>query len=121
MDALRGVDLELYEGELVVLVGPSGSDKSTLLNILGGLDVPTNGRVYFRDTERTALDQRALTAYRREHVGFVFRFYNPIPSLTARENVALVSPGSPSGGAGRIPRSALGAVPRGRRLGCVCA
>ncbi|HEX6142320.1 MAG TPA: ABC transporter ATP-binding protein [Geminicoccaceae bacterium] len=89
--ALRGVDLELYRGELVVLVGPSGSGKSTLLNILGGLDQPTSGRVFFEDAELTAFDDRALTAYRREHVGFVFQFYNLIPSLTARENVALVT------------------------------
>jgi putative ABC transport system ATP-binding protein len=89
--ALRGVDLELYEGDLVVLVGPSGSGKSTLLNILGGLDVPTSGRVFFRGMELTAFDERAITAYRRDHVGFVFQFYNLVPSLTARENVALVS------------------------------
>ncbi len=89
--ALRGVDLELYEGEFVVLLGPSGSGKSTLLNILGGLDVPTSGRVSFRDHDLTAADDRALTRYRRQHVGFVFQFYNLIPSLTARENVALVT------------------------------
>jgi putative ABC transport system ATP-binding protein len=89
--ALRGVDLELRPGELVVLLGPSGSGKSTLLNILGGLDTATAGRVWFRDEELTALDERALTRYRREHVGFVFQFYNLIPSLTAEENVALVT------------------------------
>ncbi len=89
--ALRGVDLDLYEGEFVVLLGPSGSGKSTLLNILGGLDVPTSGEVRYRDHELTAADDRALTRYRREHVGFVFQFYNLIPSLTARENVALVT------------------------------
>jgi putative ABC transport system ATP-binding protein len=89
--ALRGVDLELFEGEIAALLGPSGSGKSTLLNILGGLDRPTGGRVFFRDTELTALDDAALTAYRRDHVGFVFQFYNLIPSLTARENVALVT------------------------------
>ena len=89
--ALRGVDLDLYEGEFVVLLGPSGSGKSTLLNILGGLDVPTSGRVVYRDQDLTAADEASLTAYRRNHVGFVFQFYNLIPSLTARENVALVT------------------------------
>jgi putative ABC transport system ATP-binding protein len=89
--ALRGVDLTLYEGELVVLLGPSGSGKSTLLNILGGLDVPSSGRVFFDDTDITATEEAALTRFRRDHVGFVFQFYNLIPSLTARENVALVT------------------------------
>jgi putative ABC transport system ATP-binding protein len=89
--ALRGVDLELYEGECVVLLGPSGSGKSTLLNILGGLDVPSAGCVHFRDHDLTQYDDTALTRYRRDHVGFVFQFYNLIPSLTARENVALVA------------------------------
>jgi putative ABC transport system ATP-binding protein len=89
--ALRGVDLDLFAGELVVLLGPSGSGKSTLLNILGGLDVPSSGTVRYRDHDLTVLDDRALTRYRREHVGFVFQFYNLIPSLTARENVALVT------------------------------
>jgi putative ABC transport system ATP-binding protein len=89
--ALRGVDISLYEGELVVLLGPSGSGKSTLLNILGGLDIPSSGRVRFRDTEITDGDESVLTRYRRYHVGFVFQFYNLIPSLTARENVALVT------------------------------
>ena len=89
--ALRGVDLDLYRGEFVVLLGPSGSGKSTLLNILGGLDVPTSGVVHYQDHELTALDDGALTRYRREHVGFVFQFYNLIPSLTARENVALIT------------------------------
>ena len=89
--ALRGIDMELFEGELLGLVGPSGSGRSTLLNILGGLDAPTSGRVFFHDLELTALSDRALTAYRREHVGFVFQFYNLIPGLTARENVALVT------------------------------
>jgi putative ABC transport system ATP-binding protein len=89
--ALRGVDMELYEGELVVLLGPSGSGKSTFLNILGGLDAPTAGRVRFHGQDLTAWDERALTAYRRENVGFVFQFYNLIPSLTAAENVALVT------------------------------
>lgn len=89
--ALRGVDLDLYRGEFVVLLGPSGSGKSTLLNILGGLDVPSAGSVRYRDRDLTAVDDSALTRYRREHVGFVFQFYNLIPSLTARENVALVT------------------------------
>jgi putative ABC transport system ATP-binding protein len=89
--ALRGVDLELWPSELIVLLGPSGSGKSTLLNILGGLDVPTSGTVWYRDHELTAADESELTRYRREHVGFVFQFYNLIPSLTAVENVALVT------------------------------
>ena len=89
--ALRGVDVTLLSGELVVLVGASGSGKSTLLNILGGLDTPTTGRVFYRDVELTDARSYELTRYRREHVGFVFQFYNLIPSLTARENVALVT------------------------------
>jgi putative ABC transport system ATP-binding protein len=89
--ALRAVDLELYDGDLVVLLGASGSGKSTLLHILGGLDTATSGTVAFRDHELTAASERELTRYRREHVGFVFQFYNLIPSLTARENVALVT------------------------------
>jgi putative ABC transport system ATP-binding protein len=89
--ALDGVDLELREGELLVLLGASGSGKSTLLNIIGGLDVPTEGRVLFEGTELTDADEEELTQYRRKRVGFVFQFYNLIPSLTARENVALVT------------------------------
>jgi putative ABC transport system ATP-binding protein len=89
--ALRGVDLELAAGELVVLLGASGSGKSTLLNILGGLDTPTSGSLCFLDRDLTAAHQAALTEYRREHVGFVFQFYNLIPSLTALENVELVT------------------------------
>ena len=89
--ALRGVDLELQGGEFVVLLGPSGSGKSTLLNILGGLDVPTSGSVRFLDHDLTVDDDAELTRFRREHVGFVFQFYNLIPSLTALENVALVT------------------------------
>jgi putative ABC transport system ATP-binding protein len=91
VQALRGVHLELPAGEMSVLLGPSGSGKSTLLNILGGLDSATSGRIWFHDLELTGLDDRGLTAYRREHVGFVFQFYNLVPSLTARENVALVT------------------------------
>ena len=83
--ALRGVDLDLYRGEFVVLLGPSGSGKSTLLNILGGLDSPSSGTVHYRDRELTDFDDAGLTRYRRNHVGFVFQFYNLIPSLTARE------------------------------------
>ena len=89
--ALRGVDLEVRPGEFIVLLGPSGSGKSTLLNILGGLDTPTSGTVRFGDHDLTQADESELTRYRREHVGFVFQFYNLIPSLTARENVALVT------------------------------
>jgi ABC-type proline/glycine betaine transport system ATPase subunit len=101
VQALRGVDLELYEGELVAMLGPSGSGKSTLLNILGGLDVPSSGRVFFDDTDITATEEAALTRFRRDHVGFVFQFYNLIPSLTARENVALVT---------EIAKSASGSI-----------
>jgi putative ABC transport system ATP-binding protein len=89
--ALRGIDLDLYRGEFVVLLGPSGSGKSTLLNILGGLDVPTKGEVYYLDHILTSASDTELTRFRREHVGFVFQFYNLIPSLTALENVALVT------------------------------
>ncbi|HAP53662.1 MAG TPA: ABC transporter, partial [Marinobacter adhaerens] len=89
--ALRGVDLDLYGGELVVMLGASGSGKSTLLNILGGLDVPSTGEVRYRDFDLSTAGDRELTRYRREHVGFVFQFYNLIPSLTARENVAAVT------------------------------
>lgn len=89
--ALRNVDFELHPAEFIVLLGPSGSGKSTLLNILGGLDTPTNGEVLYRDHNLTTADDRELTRYRREHVGFVFQFYNLIPSLTALENVALVT------------------------------
>ena len=89
--ALRGVDLDLHGGEFVVLLGASGSGKSTLLNILGGLDAPTSGTVECRGHVLTGADDDSLTRFRREHVGFVFQFYNLIPSLTARENVALVT------------------------------
>ena len=89
--ALHDVTIDLVEGEFVVVLGPSGSGKSTFLNILGGLDAPTGGDVYFRDHRLNGASQRELTRYRREHVGFVFQFYNLIPSLTARENVALVT------------------------------
>jgi putative ABC transport system ATP-binding protein len=89
--ALRGVDLDLVKGEFLVLLGHSGSGKSTLLNILGGLDTPTSGRVFYHDQELTAAEESELTRYRRRNVGFVFQFYNLIPSLTARENVELVT------------------------------
>ncbi|MEQ1902763.1 MAG: ABC transporter ATP-binding protein [Pirellulaceae bacterium] len=91
VDALRGVDLDLFKGEFIVLLGPSGSGKSTLLNILGGLDTPTSGQVFYGDQELTAWSDSELTRYRRTHVGFVFQFYNLIPSLTAQENVALIT------------------------------
>ncbi|HIK46831.1 MAG TPA: ABC transporter ATP-binding protein [Leptolyngbyaceae cyanobacterium M65_K2018_010] len=91
VQALRAVDLDLYEGEFVVLLGPSGSGKSTLLNILGGLDVPTSGEVFFKHRNLTQGGDRLLTRFRRESIGFIFQFYNLIPSLTARENVALVT------------------------------
>jgi putative ABC transport system ATP-binding protein len=89
--ALSAVDLELYEKELVVLLGPSGSGKSTLLNILGGLDLPSAGQVFFRNRNLTFAGDAELTRFRRDCVGFIFQFYNLIPSLTARENVALVT------------------------------
>ncbi|MCH8476402.1 MAG: ABC transporter ATP-binding protein [Wenzhouxiangella sp.] len=89
--ALRGVDLDLYAGELVVMLGASGSGKSTLLNIMGGLDTATSGELHYRDQELSRASDRQLTAFRRDHVGFGFQFYNMIPSLTARENVAIVT------------------------------
>jgi putative ABC transport system ATP-binding protein len=89
--ALRDVDLDIFEGEFVVLLGPSGSGKSTLLNILGGLDRPSSGKAAWRDHDLATADEETLTEFRREHVGFVFQFYNLIPSLTVRENVALVT------------------------------
>ena len=94
--ALAGVDLEIREGEFIVLLGPSGSGKSTLLNILGGLDTPTSGTALWRDHDLATANEVELTRYRREHVGFVFQFYNLIPSLTVRENVALVTEIAPS-------------------------
>lgn len=111
--ALRGVDLDLYEGEMSVLLGPSGSGKSTLLNILGGLDHATAGSVRFRDHELSAMSERALTLFRRDHVGFVFQFYNLIPSLTARENVALVTEISANP---MTPAEALGLVDLTERM-----
>jgi putative ABC transport system ATP-binding protein len=89
--ALRGIDLDVYQSEVLVLLGPSGSGKSTFLNILGGLDRPTAGAAFFREHNLTRMSDRELTLYRRDHVGFVFQFYNLVPSLTARENVALVT------------------------------
>jgi len=91
VNALRGVDLEIFASEFVVLLGPSGCGKSTLLNILGGLDTPTDGTAMFRDHDLTHASEAELTRYRRQHVGFVFQFYNLIPSLTAIENVTLVT------------------------------
>jgi putative ABC transport system ATP-binding protein len=91
VEALRGVDFEAGAGEFVVILGPSGSGKSTFLNIIGGLDRATSGEVWFIDHELSRLDDRNLTLYRRDHVGFVFQFYNLVPSLTARENVSLVT------------------------------
>ena len=111
--ALRGVSLDLYPAEIVTLLGPSGSGKSTLLNILGGLDHATEGQVWFRGDELTALDDRGLTLYRRDHVGFVFQFYNLIPSLTATENVALVTEIAPDP---MEPEEALRIVGLGERL-----
>jgi len=111
--ALRGVDLDLYQGELTVLLGVSGSGKSTLLNILGGLDTPTQGHVLYGTQDLTAASERELTAYRRNHVGFVFQFYNLIPSLTARENVAVVTEIARDPMA---PEEALGLVGLGERL-----
>jgi len=111
--ALRGIDLTLYRGELVVLLGPSGSGKSTLLNILGGLDAPSGGEVRYLDHALTGASEAELTRFRREHVGFVFQFYNLIPSLTARENVATVTEISQSP---MRPEDALGLVGLGNRL-----
>src|SRR5262250_972273 len=91
VQALRGVTLDLLPGEFVVILGPSGSGKSTLLNILGGLDIPTSGEVHYRDHNLTEASREELTRFRREHVGFVFQFYNLIPSLTALENTSLVT------------------------------
>ncbi|CAG1013054.1 partial putative ABC transporter ATP-binding protein, partial [Burkholderiaceae bacterium] len=113
VQALRGVDLDLYVGEFVVLLGPSGSGKSTLLNILGGLDTPTSGSVRYADHDLTLDDDASMTQYRRSHVGFVFQFYNLIPSLTARENVALVTEIAENPMA---PEEALALVGLGERL-----
>ncbi|MFZ9048974.1 MAG: ABC transporter ATP-binding protein [Steroidobacteraceae bacterium] len=112
IDALRGVDLELPAGELVVLLGASGSGKSTLLNIMGGLDRPTEGEVWFRELALHSATDDALTRYRREHVGFVFQFYNLVPGLTAEENVELVTALSPGSMA---PAEALERVGLGER------
>ena len=113
VEALRGVDFDLFPGEFVVLLGPSGSGKSTLLNILGGLDVPTSGQVIYQEHDLTRATEAALTEYRRTHVGFVFQFYNLIPSLTARENVALVTELVPQP---MTPEEALSLVGLGQRL-----
>ena len=111
--ALRGVDLELRAGEFVVLLGPSGSGKSTLLNILGGLDVPSGGHVWYHGEDLTNAGDARLARFRREHVGFVFQFYNLIPSLTARENVAIVTDIAPNP---LPPQDALEMVGLGERL-----
>jgi putative ABC transport system ATP-binding protein len=113
VQALRGIDLDLYRGDFTVLLGASGSGKSTLLNILGGLDVPTSGTVRYMDHDLTVYKDSFLTRYRREHVGFVFQFYNLIPSLTARENVALVTEIASNPLA---PEEALELVGLGKRL-----
>ncbi len=111
--ALAGVDLDLFEGELVVLLGPSGSGKTTLLNNLGGLDIPTAGELSYRDTDLTSANEDQLTRFRRERVGFVFQFYNLIPSLTARENVGLITEIATNP---MRPEEALGLVNLGARL-----
>ena len=111
--ALRGIDLDLYKGEFAVFLGASGSGKSTLLNILGGLDSPTDGHVLYGDRDLTRASEKELTVYRRYHVGFVFQFYNLIPSLTARENVAVVTEISK---APMQPEEALKLVDLGDRL-----
>ncbi|MGE5299872.1 MAG: ABC transporter ATP-binding protein [Acidobacteriota bacterium] len=111
--ALRGIDLELSAGELVVMLGPSGSGKSTLLNILGGLDTASEGVVTYRGKDLTTANERELTEYRRYHVGFIFQFYNLIPSLTARENVAVVTDIAKKP---MRPEDALGLVGLGERL-----
>ncbi|MDA0874885.1 MAG: ABC transporter ATP-binding protein [Bacteroidetes bacterium] len=113
VEALKDVDFDLFEGELLVLLGASGSGKSTLLNILGGLDTPTSGEVWYRDQRLDQADEAELTAYRRHHVGFVFQFYNLIPSLTARENVALVTEIAADP---MSPEEALALVDLGNRL-----
>ncbi|MCP5277514.1 MAG: ABC transporter ATP-binding protein [Thiobacillus sp.] len=113
VQALRGIDLELHAGELVVLLGPSGSGKSTLLNILGGLDTPSSGEVFYLDRNLSAASEHELTLFRRDHVGFVFQFYNLIPSLTARENVAAVTEIARSP---MRPEEALALVGLGQRL-----
>ncbi|MDO4795387.1 MAG: ABC transporter ATP-binding protein [Brachymonas sp.] len=111
--ALRGIDLELRAGDFVVILGPSGSGKSTLLNILGGLDVPSSGQMCYHGEDLTQANDARLTRFRREHVGFVFQFYNLIPSLTARENVAIVTDIAPHP---LPPAQALELVGLGQRL-----
>ncbi|MDP2619624.1 MAG: ABC transporter ATP-binding protein [Hyphomicrobiales bacterium] len=111
--AIRGIDLDIAAGEIVVMLGPSGSGKSTFLNIVGGLDEATSGEVFFHDRSLTDMGPRELTRFRREHVGFVFQFYNLIPSLTARENVAVVTEIAPQP---MPPEEALHLVGLGERL-----
>lgn len=110
--ALNGVDLDLFAGELVVLLGASGSGKSTLLNILGGLDVPTAGTLFYRGEDLTEADDKTLTQYRRKAIGFIFQFYNLIPSLTARENVSLITDIAPNP---MLPEEALALMDLGNR------
>lgn len=112
VQALQDVDLDIYEGEFVVILGASGSGKSTLLNILGGLDLPSQGEVWFRDWDLSHADDATLTRFRRYHIGFVFQFYNLIPSLTAQENIALVTELAPDP---MPPREALERVGLGDR------
>jgi putative ABC transport system ATP-binding protein len=112
VQALRDLDLEIFEGEFVVLLGPSGSGKSTLLNILGGLDVPSSGIASWRDHDLAVADEAMLTRYRRDHVGFVFQFYNLIPSLTVRENVALVTDIAPNPMKADEAIALVGLIPR---------
>lgn len=111
--ALRGINLQLRKGEFVVMLGPSGSGKSTLLNILGGLDVPSSGQMWYHGEDLTQAGDARLTRFRREHVGFVFQFYNLIPSLTARENVAIVTDIAPNP---LPPEQALEMVGLGERI-----
>ncbi|MFI5402808.1 MAG: ABC transporter ATP-binding protein, partial [Planctomycetota bacterium] len=113
VEALRPTDLEVVEGETLVILGPSGSGKSTLLHLLGGVDRPTAGTIRFRDTELTELDARGLTLFRRRHVGFVFQFYNLLPSLTAIENVAMSTEVAPKP---RDPRAMIDLVGLGERV-----
>lgn len=112
VSALRGVSLDVYTGEFLVILGPSGSGKSTLLNIIGGIDTPTDGRVMFREQELSAYKESQLTTYRRNHIGFVFQFYNLMPNLTAEENVEMATEISPNP---LVPAETLDLVKLGER------